>query len=170
MDTQTVWNLRIGASGVNVQKYRQIIFKVLDGWIASWCSFLHRQCPTDSNLLHSRQNLKEIKCVCKISFSKYRKFTLLNLHLNCPVGWGCRIHRLHLCWGVRPPNEYPGYDTKQSDGKVPVMLELWGMQSTPSLPLLPGPLWSGMVSPDKGPVYGLNITKQHTYAKLNCVN
>ena len=29
------------------------------------------------------------------------------------------------------------------------MLELWGMQSTPSLPLLPGPLWSGMVAPDR---------------------
>ena len=25
------------------------------------------------------------------------------------------------------------------------MLELWGMQSTPLLPLLPGPLWSGVV-------------------------
>ena len=37
-------------------------------------------------------------------------------------------------------NKCPAYDTKQSDGKVPVMLELWGMRSTPSLPLLPGPL------------------------------
>ena len=26
-----------------------------------------------------------------------------------------------------PPNEVPGYDTKQSDGEIPVMLELWGM-------------------------------------------
>ena len=32
------------------------------------------------------------------------------------------------------PNECPGNDTKQSDGEVPVMLELWGMQSTSSLP------------------------------------
>ena len=46
-------------------------------------------------------------------------------------------------------NVCPGYDTKQSDGEVPVMLELWGMWSTPLLPLLPGPLWSGMVAPDK---------------------
>ena len=28
------------------------------------------------------------------------------------------------------------------------MLELWGMWSTPSLPTLPGPLWSGMVAHD----------------------
>ena len=41
------------------------------------------------------------------------------------------------------------YDTKQSDGEVPVMLELWVMQSTPSLPSLPGPLWSGVVAPDR---------------------
>ena len=59
-----------------------------------------------------------------------------------PVGWGCRIHRLLLCWEVRPStDEYPRYDTKQSDSKVPVILELWGMRSTPSLPSLPGPLW-----------------------------
>ena len=47
------------------------------------------------------------------------------------------------------PNECPGYDTKQSDGEVPVMLELWEMQSTPSLPLLPGLLWPGMVAPNR---------------------
>ena len=46
-------------------------------------------------------------------------------------------------------NESPGYDTKQSDGESPVMLGLWGMWSTPSLPLLPGPLWVGMVTPDR---------------------
>ncbi len=37
---------------------------------------------------------------------------------NRPVGWGCRIHRLHLYRGVRPPHECPGYDTKQSDGTI----------------------------------------------------
>ena len=103
--------------------------------------------------------------------------------IGCPVGWGCRIHRLLLCRGVRPtPNECPGYDTKQSDGEVPVMLELWGMRSTPSLPLVPGPLWPRVVAPDKGPIYGLNRTKPcffhytdfffafklRIYAKLNC--
>ena len=42
-----------------------------------------------------------------------------------------------------------GYDTKQSDDGGPVMLELWGMRSTPLLPLLPGPLWPGVVAPDR---------------------
>ena len=56
-------------------------------------------------------------------------------------------------------NECPGYDTKQSDGEVPVMLEIWGMRSTPLLPLLSGPLRPGVVAPDKGPIYGLNRTK-----------
>ena len=45
--------------------------------------------------------------------------------------------------------EYPGYDIKKSDGEAPVMLELWGVQSTPLLPSLPGPLWFGMVALDK---------------------
>ena len=74
-----------------------------------------------------------------------------NITIFCPVDWGCRIHWLHLCRLVRSPplpNVCPGYDTKQSDGEVSVMLELWGMQSTPSLPLHSGPLWPGMVAPD----------------------
>ena len=29
------------------------------------------------------------------------------------------------------------------------MLELWGMLSTPLLPLLPGSLWPGVVAPDR---------------------
>ena len=69
---------------------------------------------------------------------------------SCPVGSGCRIHWLLLCRGVRPPptNECPDYDTKQSDGEVPVMLELWEMLSTPSLLLLPGPFWPGVEALD----------------------
>ena len=80
-----------------------------------------------------------------------------------------------------PYTECPGYDTNQYDGEVPVMLELWGMQSTPSLPSLPGPLWSGVVAPDKGPINGSNRTKPwflhftvfafklRIHAKLNCL-
>ena len=50
--------------------------------------------------------------------------------------------------GKTPPssNECPGYETKQSDGEVPVMLEFWGMWSTPSLSSLPGQLWPGVVA------------------------
>ena len=28
------------------------------------------------------------------------------------------------------------------------MLELWGMQTTPLLPSLPGPLWVGVIAPN----------------------
>ena len=67
-----------------------------------------------------------------------------------PVGWGCWICQLHLCWRVSLlSKECPVYDTKQSDGEVQVMLGLWVMWSTPSLPLLPDPLWSGVLAPDR---------------------
>ena len=56
-------------------------------------------------------------------------------------------------------NECPDYDTKQSDGEAPVMLQLWRMRSTPWLPSLPGPLWPGVVATDKDPIYGLNRIK-----------
>ena len=57
-----------------------------------------------------------------------------------PIDWGCRIHQLLLC---------PGRDIKQSNGEVPVKLELWGMQSTPSLPSLTGLPWPKVVAPDR---------------------
>ena len=61
----------------------------------------------------------------------------------------CRIHQLLLSRSVRPPpNEFLVYVTKQSDGEVPVMLELWGMQSTSSVPSLPGWIWPDVVAPD----------------------
>ena len=41
------------------------------------------------------------------------------------------------------------YVIKQSDGEVPVILELWGMQSTSSLALLPGTLCSEVIAPDR---------------------
>ena len=59
------------------------------------------------------------------------------------------------------PNMCPGHDTK-SDGEVPVMLELWGMQSTPLLPLLPGPFWPGMLALDRALSMGL--------IELNCIH
>ena len=47
------------------------------------------------------------------------------------------------------PKECPVYDTKHSDNKASVILELWEMQSTPSLPLLPGSLWPSVVAFDR---------------------
>ena len=78
------------------------------------------------------------------------------------------------CRGVRPPYKKPGYDTKQSDGEVPVMLELRGMRSTPSLPSLPGPLLPGVLALDKSLIYGLNRTKPRlleftVFLYLNCL-
>ena len=51
--------------------------------------------------------------------------------------------------GNTSPNENSKYDFKQSDGEILVRLELWGMQSTPLLPSLPGLLSPGVVVPDK---------------------
>ena len=46
-------------------------------------------------------------------------------------------------------NECLGYDTKQADDKVPVMLVLWEMQCSSSLSSLPGTLCPGVVAPDR---------------------
>ena len=67
-------------------------------------------------------------------------FLLLLLSLNFAQSVGAVEYRLLLCREVRPPpaHKCPGFD-KQSDGEIPIMLELWGMYSIPSLLLLPGP-------------------------------
>ena len=77
--------------------------------------------------------------------------------------------------GKTPSNKCPEYDTKQSDGEAPVMLELWGMQSPPSLPSLPGPLWPRVVASDRVLSMGqieLNCVfmLNKNYTKLNCLN
>ena len=58
------------------------------------------------------------------------------------VSWGCWLYRLHFFRGVRPTNECPEYDIKQFEGEDQA-LEIRGMQSTPSVPLL---LWPGVVA------------------------
>ena len=57
--------------------------------------------------------------------------------------------------------------TKPGD-EVPVIVELWGMQSTPSLPSLPGPLCFGVVAPNRVLSMG-QIELNCTYDKLNCL-
>ena len=68
--------------------------------------------------------------------------------------------------------------TQQSDGKVSVTQ---GMQSTPSLPSFLGPLWPGVVAPERVLSMGqkelkcvLMLTElfkiqRFLYAKLNCM-
>ena len=91
----------------------------------------------------------------KVKDYKLKLATILNTNnsfgnkISNPVGWGCIIHRMHLCRGVRSLPECLAYNTKQSDGETLIMLELWGMQSTTSLPLFLGSPWHGVVAPDR---------------------
>ena len=50
-------------------------------------------------------------------------------------------------------------NAKQSDAEAPVMIELCEMPNIPLFPSIPGPLWPGVVAPDKDPIYWLNRTK-----------
>ena len=64
-------------------------------------------------------------------------------------------------------NDCPGYDTKQADCEVPVMLEFWGMWSTSLVPLLR----PRVVAPNRvlsmGQTEGFDIQTSDT--KLNCL-
>ena len=121
-------------SGLNEQLQQQLEYTILNPDCHSWWN---------SKMQFGRDDTLEERYAIKFCFKLG----------NCLIGWGCRIHRLHLCKGV-PPNECPGYDTKQFDVEVPVMLELWGMWRTLSLPLVLGPLWPGIVAPDRAQYMG----------------
>ena len=71
-----------------------------------------------------RQFLRGVQLVLNQSFPCPRLVTYPKLKNSSPVG--CRICRLHLYRGVRPPHEYSGYDTQLSDGKAAV-LQIWGI-------------------------------------------
>ena len=45
--------------------------------------------------------------------------------------WAAELTDCFSAEALTLSNEYPGYDDKQSDHEAPLMLELWGMQSTP---------------------------------------
>ena len=72
-----------------------------------------------------------------------------------------------------PAQQVSWYNTNQSNGEVPVMLELWVMRSIPLQPSLQDPLRPGVVAPDRVLSMGqieLNWTfltfKLRTYAKI----
>ena len=50
---------------------------------------------------------------------------------------------------IKDLNEYPRFDTQQSDGEVSVMMELWGKRSTSVLTSLPSPLKTRVVAADR---------------------
>ena len=56
------------------QAVQSAAYKFLEDWIMSCCCFVHRQYSTDSSLLHSRQNLKQIKHLCKIDILKIARW------------------------------------------------------------------------------------------------
>ena len=87
---------------------------------------------------------------------KVCKFRCVWKHISCNerLGilsktsvWGCRILQMDLCSGIIPHR--PRIVLDMALNNLMVMLDLWRMWSTPSLPLLPSPLWPGMLAPDK---------------------
>ena len=62
----------------------------------------------------------------------------------CTVGWGWRIHRLHR-WRVIRPQKMSVLDRTLNN----LMLQLWGLLSSPSLPSILSQLWFGVVVPDE---------------------
>ena len=107
---------------------------------AVWRKIIHRRT--------SRKNgwTKEVNWYQSVDISTNLLYVIY--HWSGPVGWGCRIHWLHLCKGIRYSQRVSWYDIKQSDGEVPVMMELWGIRSTLLMASFPGSRWHGVVEPD----------------------
>ena len=99
------------------------------------CSF-NLYCPANyQSILPTRKKKNSL------FYSRFASFTLLSLSPSITL-YHVLFHSNILIFGKpswTPANKCLGYNPKQSDGKVPVTLELCGMLGTPSLPSLPGP-------------------------------
>ena len=74
------------------------------------------------------------------------QFSISTLFSSGPVGWGCWIHSLHLCRGLRSLSQRV---SRINNLIVQVMRELWGRRSTPLLTSLPGPPWPEVITSDR---------------------
>ena len=140
-----------------------------------WSSYIHDGDIRLSNS-YTNENLKWFMIEIAISLKYLAKSAGAAEYTNCISAEG-----------KDSSNECPQYNTKQSDGQDPVMLELWRVRSTPLLPSLPGQLWPVLIAPDrvlsmgqheincalmiKWIVWNKTILtfKLPTYAKLNCL-
>ena len=107
----------------------------------SGISVLAAQHDDDDDDFHQMSLSKEITWI-QVRCTSQSQVVSLILTAYCVVAQSAEVVEYTNCTSADglDPNEYPGYDTKQSDGKVPVMLGPRGIRSTLSLPLLPGPL------------------------------
>ena len=62
--THKYWILHIGTSRMNANQHSMLFLNFYRNKL-SWCFFPYRQCSTDSSLLYSRQNQKQIKHMYK---------------------------------------------------------------------------------------------------------
>ena len=153
-----VQSLRKCERGESIQTTTLLISaKILRRVMETWGGLAVTQTPVRNNrLMLVRKTLKRVKKKKK-KFEKIKKgIELSNQESNRTLGWPNRLgpqnKPIASQWRGKtspPPNKCPGYETKQSDGEALVMLELRGMQSTPLLPSLSGPLWPEMVAPDR---------------------
>ena len=74
-------------------------------------------------------------------------YTYISICAHGPVGWGSKIHQLHLCRTLQ--TRVLDMTLNYLIDEVSVMLKLWGMWSTLLLPSLSGSLWPRVVAPDR---------------------
>ena len=76
------------------------------------------------------------------------------------------LYSMYICYEIFYVHfTYP--NLAMVHGEAPVMLELWGIRSTPLLQSLPDPLWPSMLIHERVLSKGKKI-KLCTYVKLNC--
>ncbi len=78
-------------------------------YFSFWGQQPHFLGPIYVPLFHDNQSILYFETENKFDFviftlsNHYIKNVYMRIKKQTPVGWGCRIHRLHLCRGVRSP-------------------------------------------------------------------
>ena len=73
----------------------------MEEWIVPWCCFLHRQCSTDSSLLHSRKKT-ETKFMSETNCLKLQQILIPSLYIRGSaekfIGWQRYSHGIWPNW------------------------------------------------------------------------
>ena len=95
----------------------------------SWGCRIHRLHLCRRVRLHQQVSRGPVSWGCRIHWLHLCRGVRLHQQVSRgQISWGCRIHRLHLCRGIKLPRRLSWYDTKQSDGEVPVCGALENMK------------------------------------------
>ena len=105
LDKYQSYRLPLSGFPGTIEHLDQVDVIVLTTLYCSWVpnSCMHPHYKMVLSQIQPVQNLNEYLAPPRFFEGQHNSSIITSTAFTCPVSWGCRIHWLHLCRGVRPP-------------------------------------------------------------------